>query len=60
MKCVIKAAAKKIDVVHAPRRAGEVRYSVASIKRAKKVLGFSPKIRVEQGVRDYFVWFKKC
>ncbi len=57
VKFVIEAAGKKVEVIRAPPRAGEVRDSVASIKKARKELGFAPKIEVEQGVKDYFEWF---
>lgn len=57
VKYVTKAAAKKVEVVHAPPRAGEVRHSVADIRKAKAVLKFFPKIRLEQGINEYFEWF---
>ncbi len=39
-------------VVHAESREGEVRRSLADISRAKKVLGFSPRISLEEGLRE--------
>ncbi len=57
VKCVKEAAGKEVKAIGKPPRAGEVRDSVADISKAKKELGFSPKITLKQGVRDYFEWF---
>ncbi len=57
VKCVKEASGREINVVSKPPRAGEVRNSVANISKAKKELGFSPKITLKQGVKDYFEWF---
>lgn len=39
-------------------RKGEVRNSVASIDKAREVLGFAPKISLEAGLAKYWDWFK--
>ncbi len=57
VKCVKDAAGGEIRAISKPPRAGEVRDSVAGISKAKKELGFSPKIALKQGVREYFEWF---
>ncbi len=57
VKCVKEAAGKQVKTVSKPPRAGEVRDSVAAVSKAKKELGFIPKITLKQGVSDYFGWF---
>lgn len=57
VKFVKEAAGKEIKAVNRPPRAGEVRDSVANISKARKELGFSPKITLRRGVKDYFGWF---
>ncbi len=56
VKCVKGAAGREIKAVNKPPRAGEVRDSVAAISKARKELGFSPRIALKRGVKDYFGW----
>jgi nucleoside-diphosphate-sugar epimerase len=44
--------------IHNPPREAEVRYSVASIAKAKRLLEYRPRIRLEAGVRRYLEWFR--
>ncbi len=53
----LRASGSEVEVIHAQARVGEVRDSVASIAKAKKILGYLPKIGLGQGVADYFEWF---
>ncbi len=41
-----------------PARAGDVTHSLADITRARQVLGFSPCMSVEQGLRETFEWYR--
>jgi nucleoside-diphosphate-sugar epimerase len=40
-------------------RAGDVKHSLASIKKAKNLLGYEPKVSVEEGITNYINWYKK-
>ncbi|MCI0378068.1 MAG: LPS biosynthesis protein WbpP, partial [Gemmataceae bacterium] len=42
---------KNIQAVHAPARAGDIRFSQADISRARQDLGYDPKIAFEEGLR---------
>jgi len=44
-----------IAVRHEPARAGDIRRSVASIERARQVLGFEPTISLGSGLRKMLV-----
>jgi UDP-glucose 4-epimerase len=47
----------KIKPVHEPARPGDVKHSQADISRAQAELGYKPKVRMEDGIRqcvDYF------
>jgi UDP-glucose 4-epimerase len=37
--------------VHQPTRAGDVRHSLADLGRARDLLGFSPRVSLEDGLR---------
>lgn len=45
--------------IHLPPRPGEVMRFSADISLAKKNLGFTPKIDIKDGIRDYVRWFMK-
>ena len=44
--------------VKVPERPGDVRYSQADITKAKKLLGWEPKISLEEGIRELKKIFK--
>lgn len=41
-----------------PERKGDIRKSVASISKAQRLLGWSPKISLEEGLRKTLSWFE--
>ena len=57
---ILKEVSKNqgIKEVHGPAKAGEQYRSVLSNALAKKVLGWQPKIDVENGLKITFEWFK--
>ena len=46
-----------IDPVYAPPRPGDVRRSLASIERARQVLGWSPRTPLREGLRKTIEWY---
>lgn len=51
-------AASTIDPIHGPDRAGDVKYSLADVTRAKSLLGYNPTVSVGDGLRTTFKWYK--
>lgn len=49
----------EVPIRHGPPRAGDVRHSLADIRKARKTFGFQPSITMENGLREYLEWFKK-
>ena len=47
----------KINVLHAPDRAGDVRDSQAGLARAESVLGYQPAVDVREGIRRLWAWY---
>lgn len=45
------------DPVTAPPRAGDVRHSLADVRRAKERFGFAPKVGFAEGLRRTFAWY---
>lgn len=47
----------EIPVIHGPNRAGDVPHSLASIDRAKTLLGYQPAFSFEEGLRHAVDWY---
>ena len=50
----------KSDVKYAPERAGDVKHSLADLTRARKCLGYEPKVNFEEGLRRTVEWYRKA
>src|SRR6184192_1683280 len=46
------------EVKYAPERAGDVKHSLAELTRAKRHLGYTPKIYFEEGLRRRVEWYR--
>ena len=46
-----------IEPVYGPARAGDIPHSLASIEKAKKLLGYSPTLNVKDGLGEAVKWF---
>jgi UDP-N-acetylglucosamine/UDP-N-acetyl-alpha-D-glucosaminouronate 4-epimerase len=49
----------KAPADYQPVRAGDVKYSYASIKKAKNEMGFKPAFRLKKGLKKTVQWYKK-
>jgi nucleoside-diphosphate-sugar epimerase len=38
--------------IHTEARSGEIRHSIAKIDKARRVIGFDPKVPLERGLED--------
>jgi nucleoside-diphosphate-sugar epimerase len=48
-----------IEARHAPARAGDVLHSLASIQRARELLGFRPNVSWRDGLAQTVAWYQK-
>jgi len=48
-----------VEPVYSDPRPGDIRYSCADIGRARKVLGFEPRVDLRDGLLETIVWFKE-
>jgi UDP-N-acetylglucosamine/UDP-N-acetylgalactosamine 4-epimerase len=46
-----------IKPVYGPARKGDIAHSLASIEKAKKLLGYSPVLNVEKGLEEALKWY---
>ncbi|GAG21717.1 unnamed protein product, partial [marine sediment metagenome] len=59
IKVIEKVVRKKFKFKHKEKRPGEVRRSMLNIDKAKKVLGWEPKISLEEGIEKTINWLDK-
>jgi UDP-N-acetylglucosamine 4-epimerase len=46
-----------INPVHGPKREGDIPHSLASIEKAKNLLGYAPEFSVKQGLKEAVNWY---
>jgi UDP-N-acetylglucosamine 4-epimerase len=46
-----------VQVVYGPNRAGDIPHSLASIEKAKKLLGYNPEFSMQQGLEQAVAWY---
>jgi len=47
----------KVEVKHGPNRAGDIPHSLASVEKAKKLLGYNPSHDIEKGLKEAVDWY---
>lgn len=50
-------AIKDIEPTHGPNRAGDIPHSLASIDKARRLLGYEPKYSMRDGLREAVDWY---
>lgn len=51
------ASIANISVTYGPNRAGDIPHSLASIEKAKKLLGYEPKFSMQSGLKEAVRWY---
>lgn len=46
-----------VEIKHGPEREGDIPHSLASIEKAKELLGYEPSHRIEEGLREAVKWY---
>ena len=47
----------KVDIVHGPNRLGDIPHSLASIEKAKSLLGYRPLYSMKDGLKEALKWY---
>ena len=47
----------KVDIVHGPNRFGDIPHSLASIEKAKSLLGYRPLYSMKDGLKEAVKWY---
>lgn len=59
IECIEKELNKTAIREYLPMQAGDVEETYADISKAKELLGFEPKTRIETGVHNFIQWYKE-
>lgn len=54
-----KNLGKKAKIVQKEMQPGDVKQTYADISKARKLLGYSPKTRIEKGLKNFCEWYMK-
>jgi len=47
----------QVDVIHGPNREGDIPHSLASIDKAKRLLGYNPQFSMQEGLKQAVKWY---
>jgi UDP-glucose 4-epimerase len=56
---IARIVGKKIPPVHEPARTGDIKYSLADIGKAQKILGYTGLIKFPEGLERTIAWYKE-
>jgi len=57
IKLIEKRLGKKAKINFLPIQPGDVKETFADISKARRELGFSPKVKIEEGIKIFLDWF---
>ena len=53
------AVGKKATIERQPTQPGDVPFTCADISKAQRMLGYSPKVKIEEGIPRFVEWFTR-
>lgn len=59
IRAVERVTGKKANILPQPSQSGDIEVTCADIRKAKKLLGFSPHTSLEVGLRNFVQWYKE-
>lgn len=51
------SAIAEVEILHGPNRVGDIAHSLASIDKAKRLLGYDPEFSMRDGLREAVQWY---
>ncbi len=59
IKTIEEITGKKAKIIREEMPKGDVPLTYADIKKAKKILGYSPSTSINKGIKEFIIWYKK-
>ena len=59
IECIEKELGKKAKINLMPLQPGEVTETYADIEKSRSMLGYAPKVKIEDGIREFIRWYKQ-
>jgi len=59
IECIENALKKKAKKNMMPMQPGDVTITYADINKAKRLLGYNPKVKIEEGIKRFVDWYKR-
>ncbi len=59
IKLLEQSLGKNASIMQLPEQKGDLRNTYGDISKATKLLGYSPKVRIEEGINNYVNWYLK-
>ena len=59
IECIENALKKKAKKNMMPMQLGDVKITYADINKAKRLLGYNPKVKIEEGIKRFVEWYKR-
>lgn len=59
IECIEKELGKKVQKKMLPLQPGDVPETFADIEKTKKILGWQPKVGIEQGIKEFVKWYRE-
>jgi len=60
VRLIEECAGKRSSLTDKPMPAADIEYTFANVDRAKELLGYAPKVTVEEGVREFWSWYQRA
>jgi nucleoside-diphosphate-sugar epimerase len=57
VEAIGRVLGRSIDPVFGPPRPGDIQHSLADIEKARRLLGYEPSVRLEEGLRRVIAWY---
>ncbi len=59
IEIIARVVGKKIPPVHEPARTGDIKFSLADIGKAKRILGYTGRVKFAEGLERTIAWYRE-
>jgi len=57
VEMVQQAVERDVEAEHGPSRQGDIRRNYSAIAKVRRMLGWYPQVRLEEGLRQVWTWY---